>query len=106
MKLPLLITLLATSTILFVGCASNERIQIDGIPEWIAGGGKLSSEPEPFKPDPAILPYEDDSGPVEVTFITDKKYRYPTPPEKKKEKVSTHDPLERGRDYRIKRLFR
>lgn len=105
MKLPLLIAFLATSTIFFVGCASNDRIQMDGIPEWIAGGGKLSSEPEPFKPDPAILPFPDDSGPVEITVITDK-YKYPAPPEKAKKKASTHDPLERGRDYRIKRLFR
>lgn len=93
------------SLILFIGCASNERFEMGGIPKWVAGGTKISGEPEPMQPDPAIIPFARESGPVRFTYITDKR-QYDDPPEKKAKKPSTSDPLERGRDYRIKRLFR
>lgn len=92
-------------TLLLAGCTQNASVEMDGIPAWIAGGAKLSAEPAPRKPDNAIPTYEDESGPVEFNIITDKR-RYPAPPAVKEEKPSLADPLERGREYRIRRLFR
>lgn len=76
-----------------------------GVPAWIADGAKLGAEPEPYKPDPAIIHHEDESGPVSFELITDNR-DYSDPPVKKKTSIRTSDPIERGRDRRIKRLFR
>lgn len=90
---------------LFTSCTSNERFEVGGVPEWIMGGAKLSSEPAPRQPDNAIIAHDRASGPVRFSYVTDK-YRYPAPPKKKVAKEDTRDPLERGRDRRIKRLVR
>ncbi len=76
-----------------------------GVPAWIADGAKLQDEPAPYKPDPAIISHENQSGPVVFELITDKR-NYAAPTVKKTSPVRTTDPLERGRDSRIKRLFR
>lgn len=100
-------TALTVCLIAFSGtsCVNNDRLELRGIPRWIAGGAKLDSEPEPYRPDPAVAHYDEESGPVKLRYILDKR-EYPEPKPKKVEKPSTHDPLERGRHYRIKRLVR
>lgn len=81
---------------------TDSNLTMHGIPKWIAGGAKLDREPEPFVPDPAIIHYARTSAPVKWSLRTDTR-DYPEPPVVKK---SEPDPLERGRDYRIKRLVR
>lgn len=89
----------------FASCSSNDRFEVGGVPEWLGSGAKLSAEPDPVQPDNVYLQEREQSGPVKFTYITDD-HRYPDAPEKKKIKTSLNDPLERGREYRIKRLFR
>src|SRR5690606_18219643 len=65
--------LLGLATIL-PACNSNsptDRFSMGGVPAWIADGAKLGAEPEPYKPDPAIIHHEDESGPVSFELITD-----------------------------------
>lgn len=92
---------------LVAGCASQQaNVEVVGVPEWIASGAKLSDEPEPLRPDPAIIHHESESGPVELRIFTDRE-TYPDPPKKRKTRSRPEpDPIERGREYRIKRLFR
>lgn len=103
-----LTALLLGLAVFLPACTSNsstDKFSMGGVPGWIADGAKLEDEPEPYKPDPAIISHEDESGPVVFELITDKR-NYAAPPVKKTTSVRTTDPLERGRDYRIKRLFR
>ena len=84
-------------------CSSNANVEVNGVPEFIAGGARISAEPEPLRPDPAIQHFHEESGPVEMRIVTDKRtYPEPRPRKKKAEKEIDY---ERGRDYRIKRLF-
>lgn len=85
--------------------ASSKKFSMGGVPRWIADGARLEAEPEPYKPDPAIMVHPDESGPVTFELITDKR-QYEAPEVKKPESTRKSDPIERGRDYRIKRLFR
>lgn len=106
-RLPLTALLLSLAAFL-PACTSNsstDKFSMGGLPGWIADGAKLEDEPAPYKPDPAIISHEDESGPVVFELITDKR-TYAAPPVKKTSPVRTTDPLERGRDSRIKRLFR
>lgn len=96
---------LLTLPFLLAACTPADRFSVGGVPGWIADGAKLESEPAPLRPDPAIIAHEDESGPVNFELITDRRV-YPSPPVKKTKKVSTTDPLERGRDARIRRLVR
>lgn len=107
MKNSITLSAFGFAAILLSSCASNEKFEVGGVPAWVAGGAKLDTEPEPYRPDPAIAVHEDESGPVNFTLITDK-HKYPDAPSKAKKKSasSTRDPLERGRDYRIRRLVR
>ena len=106
--LPLLLCTIFLSLFL-TSCLTRENVELGGAPGWIAGGMKIEQEPEPIAPDPAILEFEEEGGPVELKIITDKrKYfqssqrnRSLTPPSDR----PTSDLLEPGRDYRIKRLF-
>lgn len=106
--LPLLFSTIFLS-LLLSSCASK-NVELGGAPAWIAGGMQIDHEPDPIAPDPAILEFEEEGGPVELKIITDKrKYfqssqrtRSITPPSDR----HTSDLLEPGRDYRIKRLFR
>ncbi|MBL9157661.1 MAG: hypothetical protein JNJ70_09325 [Verrucomicrobiales bacterium] len=88
-----------------LGCTTGDKFSMGGVPGWVADGAKLESEPEPLRPDPALIAHEDESGPVQFQWITDRR-SYDSPPVKKTKKVSTTDPLERGRDARIRRLVR
>lgn len=88
---------------LIVGCTTHSSVEVNGVPEWIAGGAKLSDEPEPLRPDPAIIHHEEESGPVELRIVKDK-HKYPDPPKKEK-KVEKEIEYEPGRDSRIRRLF-
>lgn len=97
--------LLAVLSFSMTGCTTSEKFSMGGVPRWIADGAKLESEPAPLRPDPAIIEHEDESGPVHFEWITDRR-SYKTPPVKKSTKVATSDPLERGRDARIRRLVR
>lgn len=107
MKSPSLFLFAALCGIFFTSCTSNGKIELGGAPAWIAGGAKLDGEPDPVKPDPALIEYEDEDGPVEFRIITDKRtYREPSPTRRSSNSKPTRDPIEPGRDYRIKRLFR
>lgn len=88
-----------------LGCTTGDKFSMGGVPGWVADGAKLESEPEPLRPDPALIAHEDESGPVQFELITDRR-TYKSPPVKKTKTVSTADPLERGRDARIRRLVR
>ena len=89
----------------FLGCTTNSNVTVGGVPKWLADGAQLDSEPAPYRPDPAIIPLEGESGPVEFEMITDRR-TYPNPPAAKKKAKSAADPIERGRDARIRRLVR
>ncbi len=95
--------LLPLLTLSCLGCTSNTSLDVGGVPKWIAGGATLDHEPKPYRPDPAIIVHENESGPVEFGLITDRRF-YPAPPAKVKKPEP--DLLERGRDRRIRRLFR
>ena len=92
---------------MFTGCTTNDKLTMGGVPAWLSSGAKLESEPEPMAPDNALIPFEEESGPVEWKLITDK-WDYPTAPTKKVEKTTAFstDPIERGRGYRLRRLVR
>ncbi len=95
--------LIAITALTFAGCTSNE-IEMGGVPSWLTSGAKLGDEPEPKRFDAAMLDFREESGPVEFFMVTDRR-NYPLAPPKKAKKEVASDPLERGRDYRIKRLF-
>lgn len=94
---------LLTLPVFVASCVSNDRVELAGVPEFIADGAEISPEPKPLRPDPAIMRFKEESGPVELHIITDNR-KYPVPP-KKKEKVEKEIEYERGRDARIRRLF-
>ena len=96
--------LLALTALSFTGCTSN-KIEMGGIPSWLSSGAKLGDEPAPKRFDAAMLDFRNESGPIEFFMVTDRR-NYPLAPPKKAKKTVESDPLERGRDYRIKRLFR
>ncbi len=78
-----------------------------GVPAWIASGAKFDDEPAPYKPDPAIIHFDSESGPLEFEIVTDQReYKTPKTTTKKSSTSSTRDPIERGRDSRLKRLLR
>lgn len=89
--------------LVLAGCTTHANVELNGIPKFIAGGAKISGEPEPLRPDPAIMHFEQESGPIELQIITDNR-TYPKPFQKKK-KVEKPIEYERGRDHRIRRLF-
>ncbi|MDF1657195.1 MAG: hypothetical protein P1U58_06255 [Verrucomicrobiales bacterium] len=97
------------ATAFFTSCVSSENIELGGAPGWIAGGAKIEDEPDPIAPDPAILEFEEEGGPVELKIITDKR-KYQQTSQRTRSVSSPRnsggDLIEPGRDYRIKRLFR
>ncbi|MBP6785482.1 MAG: hypothetical protein KA152_16935 [Verrucomicrobiales bacterium] len=108
-RLPLAALLLAIAT-LIPACttpdASDNDFSVGGIPKWLAEGAKIDDEPAPLKPDPAIMHHKSEGGPVSFEFITDNR-KYHAPKQKMSVKPARHaDPIERGREQRIKRLFR
>lgn len=100
----LLSGLFALLSLAFLGCTPADRFTVGGVPKWVSEGAKLDDEPAPYRPDPAIINHSGESGPIEFEFLTDS--RVHEAPQKKKTKSSTSDPIERGRDSRIRRLFR
>ena len=103
-----LIALLFGISAFSAACTSNSSTDVfsmGGVPRWIADGAKLEDEPAPYKPDPAIMSHDKASGPVVFKLITDRQH-YSAPPVKKSTSVRPTDPLESGRDKRIKHLFR
>lgn len=96
------LSFLAIIGLTFTACTNN-GIEMGGVPEWMLDGAKIGPEPAPMAPDPALLDFKDESGPVEFFMITDVR-NYPLAPPKKVEKTKEID-YERGRDRRIKRLF-
>jgi hypothetical protein len=97
--------LFAALSLSMLGCTSGDKFSMGGVPGWIADGGKLESEPTPRRPDNALMAHDGESGPVHFEWITDRR-TYKTPPVKTSSRVATPDPLERGRDARIRRLVR
>jgi hypothetical protein len=55
-------------------------------------------------PDPSLLDFKSESGPVKFSMLTD--VRDYTPAPKKERKKVKEVEYERGRDYRVKQLFR
>lgn len=105
MKILISLSISGALVLMLSSCTKDDEFRMGGVPAWVAGGAKIADEPEPYRPDPAIAVYEDDSGPVNFT-LTPEKQNYTSSPTKKKATTSTRDPLESGRDYRIKRLVR
>jgi len=97
------LSLLAIIGLTFSACTSNE-IEMGGVPKWMMNGAKLGDEPAPMAPDPELVSFRNESGPVELFMMTDIR-NYPLAPEKKISKKKEIIDYERGRDYRIKRLF-
>lgn len=104
MKSLLIIGFCTAACLSQISCTSKSNLEMGGVPGWLKAGAKISDEPEPRKFDSAILDYEEESGPIAFRMNTDKR-EYDAPPAPKKESTEV-DPLERGRDYRIKRLVR
>ncbi len=98
----LLFSAFATSAFALTSC--QNELDMGGVPGWLADGAKIRDEPEPYRPDPAIIEYDSQSGPIEFGMITDKR-QYKAAAKKKAAKPAA-DPLERGRDHRINRLVR
>lgn len=98
-----LLSFLATIALSTSACTNNS-IEMGGVPEWMINGSKIDSEPAVLAPDPGLLDFENESGPVEFFMITDAR-NYPLTPLKKGEKAEEVE-YERGRDYRVKSLFR
>jgi|TARA_B110000305_G_C19291397_1_gene564372 hypothetical protein len=105
MKIIITFSIVSALALMLSSCTKDDVFRMGGVPSWIANGAKIEGEPEPFRPDPAIAHYDDDSGPVNFTLTPEKK-NYATYTPKKKSNTSTRDPFERGRAYRIKRLVR
>ena len=103
----LLLVISGLTPVLLSSCTTNSNVIVGGVPAWLAAGAKLDSEPPPYKPDAAIINHESESGPLAFQVITDQR-DYKSPPVKKKTSSTSkaQDPIERGSDYRIKRLFR
>lgn len=105
--------LLATGSLLLTGCllascAPTDRFSMGGVPKWISEGAQISSEPEPYRPDTAVIYHGSESGPVEFEFITDRR-AYPEAKEKSKknDRLKTTGSLgDRGRESRVRRLVR
>ena len=93
----------AVTAMTFTACQSRNPIELGGVPEWMFEGAKLGDEPAPMPPDPAMIDFDDESGPVEFFMVTDIR-NYPLAPKKRVTKKKEIE-YERGRDYRIKRLF-
>lgn len=104
----LLTGLIALAPALFSSCTTNGNVTVGGVPAWLAAGAKLYDEPAPLKPDPAMIYFESESGPIQFGIVTDPVENKTTKATtKKKSSTSTsRDPIERGRESRIKRLFR
>ncbi len=104
----LLTGLLSLTPVLFSSCTTNGNVTVGGVPAWLAAGAQLESEPPPLKPDPAMLHFDSESGPLQFQIVTDQReYKKTKATTKKKSSTTTsRDPIERGRDSRIKRLFR
>lgn len=90
-----------------ISCTPGDRFTVGGVPGWVADGAKIDSEPAPLRPDPAIIVHDDESGPLNFELITDRRaYPEKAAPKKRTTAKPAADPIERGRDRRIKRLFR
>jgi hypothetical protein len=100
----LLILSFLAALALSTNACTNNSIEMGGVPKWMMNGSKINSEPAALAPDPGLLDFENESGPVEFFMITDA-HDYPLAPLKKGEKADEID-YERGRDYRVKSLFR
>ncbi len=87
-------------------CTPGDRFTVGGVPGWLASGAIIEDEPEPFRPDPAIIMHESESDALNFELITDRKVTETEKAAKKKASKPASDPIERGRDRRIKRLFR
>ncbi|MEM9284211.1 MAG: hypothetical protein AAGA96_20530 [Verrucomicrobiota bacterium] len=97
------LSFLALAACFFTACQTNNAIQVGGVPEWMMGGATLDDEPAPMPPDPAMIDFRNESGPIEFFMMTDVR-NYPLAPKKRVTKTKEIE-YERGRDYRIKRLF-
>lgn len=97
---------IAAACLFFLAGCQSDNVSVGGVPGWIAEGAKIEEEPEPYKPDPAIIEHGEESGPIEFSIITDKRRYKPAPVKKTRPAHLENDPLERGRAYRLLRLAR
>lgn len=108
MKSVLILTASGLLALTQISCTPTERFTVGGVPGWLASGAIIEDEPEPYRPDNAIIVHEDESGPVNFELITDRKLHRTSAAKKKAAKPTAKpaaDPIERGRDRRIRRLF-
>jgi len=99
--------LISLTPIFFSSCTTDGNVTVGGVPAWIASGAQFDDEPAPYKPDPAIIHFDSESGPLEFEIVTDQhEYKKPKATTKKSSSSSTRDPIERGRESRLKRLLR
>lgn len=97
------LSFLAALTLSTNACTNNS-VEIGGVPGWMINGAKIDFEPITLAPDPSLLDFKSESGPVKFSMLTDVRYYTPAP-KKEREKAKKVE-YERGRDYRVKQLFR
>ena len=97
------LSFLAVLTLSTNACTNNS-IEMSGVPGWMINGSKIDFEPIALAPDPSLLDFKSESGPVKFSMLTD--VRDYTPAPKKERKKAKEVEYERGRDYRVKQLFR
>lgn len=105
----LLTGLLSFSPLLFSSCTTDGNVSVGGVPAWLASGAKFDDEPAPYKPDPAIIHFDSESGPLQFEIVTDRdETRTAKPSTKTTKKSSTTQKKttqENGRDSRLKRFL-
>lgn len=97
------LSFLAALTLSTNACTNNS-LEIGGVPGWMINGAKIDFEPITLAPDPSLLDFKSESGPVKFSMLTDVRHYTPAP-KKEREKAKKVE-YERGRDYRVKQLFR
>tara|TARA_R110000850_G_scaffold66894_9_gene148470 strand:+ start:3800 stop:4114 length:315 start_codon:yes stop_codon:yes gene_type:complete len=98
------IPLLTLASFAFVGCAVDDEVRMGGVPGWVSKGARIGPEPAPLAPDPEMIYYREESGPVEFFLATDKRVQQEAFVKRNK-KIEPIE-YESGRDSRINRLFR
>ncbi len=105
----LLTGLLSLSPLLFSSCTTDGSVTVGGVPAWLASGAKFDDEPAPYKPDPAIIHFDSESGPLHFEIVTDreetKTAKTSTKTSKKSSTTSARTTQERGRNSRLKRFL-
>ncbi|MEM7698872.1 MAG: hypothetical protein AAF236_10750 [Verrucomicrobiota bacterium] len=100
-----LVASFTAATAFLTSCATNDRVVWGGVPAWIEDGGSISAEPSPWVPDPAIIYWPEESGPIEGRIYDDRSYR-PSRQIRRSTTIEIDETFARGRERRIRRLVR